>query len=387
MSLFFRMHTDGTQTPAALENQYAGATASACWLIGGGPSLAALPCEAIGRSPVPRMCVNLSGTRLLRPTFWTAYDPTARFHRSVYFDAGVTKFVHRRRAMDLVPETTAKVCDCPATYFFERDSQRGFGDFLSPAHAGIVDWNDSMVQAIEILYRLGFRTIYLAGCEMQVRPSEEQQQRARDAGVTYQPGELLNNFVWRCNAAGISSENLEAAGPAAQYHFDEHKPLKAAVNTDHHYFRIAQYLRLSRRALSLAGVRLISVTPESRLNDYFPFVPVADVLEQIRREVGDPAGEPVRGLYTGTGPRQPEGLGPMRDFRPHNWPADRAAKPEPPRKRTACDAYRPKDMEGEILIETEGPQRLEARTDRSTARQRLAGALREMPDVEPYEEG
>ena len=57
--------------------------------------------------------------------------------------------------MDLVPETTFKVCECPGVVFFDRDAQRGFADFLPPMPAGIVDWNDTFVQAIEIAYRLG----------------------------------------------------------------------------------------------------------------------------------------------------------------------------------------------------------------------------------------
>src|SRR5262245_6793510 len=145
--MFYRLHTDHTQTPAGLEDAFGGPAPSACWLIGGGPSLAALPCDAIARSPVPKMCLNLAGPRLLRPTFWTSYDPSFRFHRSIYLDAGVIKFVHRRRAMDLVPETAFKVCECPATFFFDRQPERGFADFLAPHHSGIVDWNDTLVQA------------------------------------------------------------------------------------------------------------------------------------------------------------------------------------------------------------------------------------------------
>ena len=100
---FCRLNTDQTREPIELENLFAGPALSSCWMIGGGPSLNALPSDAIRESPVPKMCINLSGTKLMRPTFWTSYDPSARFHRSVYLDPGVMKFVHRRRAMDLVP--------------------------------------------------------------------------------------------------------------------------------------------------------------------------------------------------------------------------------------------------------------------------------------------
>ncbi len=329
MSLFFRLHTDHTESPVELEGMYAGPRRTACWLIGGGPSLADLPCHEIAAAPIPRMCLNLSGTKLFRPNFWTSYDPSVRFHRSIYLDAGVTKFVHRRRAMDLVPETTFKVCECPNLYFFERDGERGFADFVQPGTRGIVDWADSFVQGIDILYRLGFRTVYLAGCELRVRASTAQMERGAQAGVTYDPQGLLQDYLKQCELAGIAVEELERCESGAQYHFGEQKPLRAAAQTDSHYFRIVQYLRLSRRALSLAGLELISVTPDSRLNDHFSYQPVETVLHRLTSELGDPGLEPTVGQYTRPLSPTPAGSGPMRDLRPHNWPADGKRRREP----------------------------------------------------------
>lgn len=303
--MFHRLHTDQTQTPAPLENLFAGPIPSACWLIGGGPSLAQLPCEEIARSPIPKMALNLAGTRLVRPTFWTSYDPSARFHRSIYLDPGITKFVHRRRAMDLIPETTFKVCEAPNTYFFDRDANRGFADFLAPHHHAIVDWADSLVQAIDILYRLGFRILYLAGCEMRIQPSPAQQQRAEAHGIQYPPQGRLDEWLNACHKAGLGNAEIDELDPAPQYHFDEHKPIAAAASADLHYFRVSQYLRLSRRSLATAGMQLISATPESRLNDYFPYQPVKQILNQVHATIGNPQSEPVRGLYRQTNDRQP----------------------------------------------------------------------------------
>lgn len=329
VSLFFRQFADRTRQSVPWENQFTGTESTACWLIGGGPSLNHMPIDEIARTPCPRMCTNLAGSRLLRPTFWTSYDPSARFHRSIYLDPGVMKFVHPRRAMDLVPETTFKVCDCPNLYFFERDTQRGFADFLSMTHRAIVDWNDTFVQAIDILFRLGFREILLAGCEMVVRPSDDWIARAAERNVIYRPGMLLQEFTKECETAGLTRDELESLGTAEQYHFDERKTLQAAINTDLHYFRIAQYLRLCRRSMSLAGLKLISVTPASRLNDYLPYESVESVCRRIGKSIGEPASEPVRGLYTGHVNRTLPDLGPMCDYRPHHWKTD--APQQPPR--------------------------------------------------------
>jgi hypothetical protein len=348
VSLFFRITTDQKVLPVAWESACQGPFPTACWLIGGGPSLAALPCQDIARSPAPKLGLNLAGVRLIRPNFWTAYDPSIRFHKSLYLDAGIVKFLPRARAMDLVPETDFKVCECPQTCFFDRDPHRGYHDFLSVQPAGILDWADSLVQAIDIAYRLGFRRLYLAGCELCVRPSQEWITRAAQQGVSHVEGEPLPDFVQRCRNAGLSEDDMKRYGLGPQYHFDEAKPFEAAVRTDAHYFRVVQSLRLSRQALSSAGLRLISVTPRSRLNSFFEYQPAEEALDQIRQEVGDPAREPTRGLYTQSVDRRIGSLPPMRDLLPPHRPP--AQKP--------CDCQQPRSHEtaepsAELVVEEE----------------------------------
>ncbi len=345
--MFYRLATDGTEIRLPLADAYSGPSRTGCWIIGGGPALASLPTEQIAVSPLPKFSINLAGHGLLRPTFWTAYDPTGRFQRSTYLDPSIMKFVPRGRAMDVVPGTTGKVCDSPNTLFFDRDPTVGFHNFLyrsatatateaPPERAGITDWQDSLIQAIHIAYVLGFRTLYLAGCGMHIAPGPAWIERAASVGVHYTPRELLKDFHHRCLQQGLTAPEIEALGSPRQYHFDEFKPLAAALQTDLHYFRVAQYLRLSRRAMSLAGMELISVTPESRLNDYFSYQTAESVLERIASEIGEPALEPTRGLYTEQVRRTPEGLGPMRDFKPHHWnkepPPQRPTTPASPSK-------------------------------------------------------
>lgn len=320
MTLFFRLTTDQRVFPANWDGVCAGPFPSACWLIGGGPSLAKLPCDDIARSPVPKMSINLAGNRLIRPNFWTAYDPSIRFHKSIYLDAGVVKFLPRQRAMDLVPKTNFKVCECPQTYFFDRDPYRGYHDFLNPPSVGIVDWADSLVQAIDIVYRLGFRRLYLAGCELCVRPSQEWITRAAQRGAVYLDGEPLEAFLTKCRTAGLTDDDFRRYGLGPQYHFDEEKPLDAALRTDGHYFRVVQSLRLCRQSLAAAGMQLVSATPHSRLNAFFEYQPAEAVLDRIRLEVGDPAREPTRGLYTQRADRLTNSLSPMQDILPPRRP-------------------------------------------------------------------
>ncbi|WP_437225283.1 hypothetical protein SH661x_003997 [Planctomicrobium sp. SH661] len=320
--MFLRRATDGTRIPMPLENQFAGPTSTPCWIIGAGPSLNQLAADQIVNSPAPRFCINLAGSGLLRPHFWTSYDPTARFHRSIYLDPGVMKFVHEGRAMDLVPETTFKVCDSPSLYLIDRERQRGFHDFPGTGTSPVTDWQDSLIQAIEIAFRLGFRELYLVGCEMTVRPSPALLKIASGKGVRYQPRELLGTFIRRCEEAGLARRELEELSTDSQYHFDEQKSLTAAIQTDAHYFRIVQTLRLCRRSMALAGLQLHSVTPRSRLNADFPCLSVAQACQRIQKLPGDPRSEQTRGRYSENRDRRPKHLTQMRDVRPHFWPVE-----------------------------------------------------------------
>ncbi|WP_437186947.1 hypothetical protein SH668x_000318 [Planctomicrobium sp. SH668] len=330
--MFFHLATDGTRQSVPIENLYAGSEPTPCWIIGGGPSLKRIAVDQISASTAPTFAVNLAGTGLLRPTFWTSYDPSSRFHKSVYLDPGVTKFVHLSRAMDLVPETTLKVCDSPATFMIDRESQTGFHNFPGQGNSPITDWQDSLIQAIEVAYRLGFRELYLAGCEQMICPSRALIKLARKHQVIYQKGELLGSFVTRCEQSGLSRSIIENCSTNDQYHFDESKDFAAAIQTDGHYYRVVQSLRLARRSMSLAGLKIVSVTPGSRFNDFFPYRTVPQVCHEILCRHGNPQLEETRGRYTSGRSRVPENIAPMQDLRPHFWrsTASHKCRPEKP---------------------------------------------------------
>jgi len=352
---FLRISTDKQREVTTLKNSYASAAGASCFIVGAGPSLAEVNVGALLNSPAPRFCINLAGTGLFRPQLWTAYDPTQRFSRSTYLDPGVMKLVSARRAFDLIPETTWKVCDCPNVYFFEGDRDRGFANFLDARHSTIVDWNDSLVQAIDLAYQLGFRTLYLLGCEMKVQPGAELRTFAETHGLPVPDGAGLHEILSQWDKRGFGRNKRSEISPGGIYHFDEMKTLEAAGSTDFHYFRIAQFLRLSRRALSLAGVRLVSVTPESRLNEFFPYCRLADALSEIEESCGSPQAESTRGRYTATSGRMHPAAKRMRDFQPLHWSSEKkkrgtSSTPEKSRSLTRAEQL----QQAEIIIEEEG---------------------------------
>lgn len=380
---FYRLGTDGSRIDCdGLLGIAGGTDPTAAWLAGGGPSLAGAPLADIQNSPAPIMAVNFAGRGpdgappLLRPSLWTTWDPTPRFHRSIFLDPRITKFCQSRFRLDLVPDTGLKVADCPNTLFFDKEC-RGYGEFLDPSATKLLDCQDSFCQAIDILFRLGYRVLYCVGTDMRIRPSEPQIELARASGVVYENGETvwkhatddskefrsdrLKDFVEECQRKGVGEDRtavclaMEKVERESQYSFTESKSFLAAMNTDLHYWRIVQYLRLARRTLSLNGLRIVSCTPDSRLNAFFPFMDAAAAAAAIREQVGDPAEEAVNGRYRGLNQRP--ALPYMEDLSPHGW------KPDKPKDcgcgKAAPAPAQPTEPAAGQVVQDEPPRRVQ----------------------------
>lgn len=343
--LFYRVATDGRVMDCSfLENSYGGTGPASVWLIGGGPSLKSAPLETIKDSPAPVFGVNLAGRDkdgeppLIRPDLWTCFDPSERFHRSIYLDPSIQKFMLGGRTLDLVPGGTEKVCDCPNTYFINHET-RGYLDAFGQQHQKILHSLDAFMQAIDICFRLGFRRIYCVGCDMRIRPSEAQVQFAESVGVTYDrekgwtiweqdskthQSDRLSDFRDRVQISGKfksktdASLALEKVERESQYSFGDPKRFLAACACDNHYWDRVQYLRLSRKNMSLNGLELISCTPDSRLNLFFPYVSPFDAAKRITSEVGSWESESSMEAYGGERERRND-LPFHRDIDPYGW--------------------------------------------------------------------
>lgn len=354
--LFYRCSTDGRVFDCShLENSYGGVAPSSVWIVGGGPSLLSAPTETIKESPAPKFGVNLAGRGpdgewpLIRPTMWTCFDPTARFHRSIFLDASIQKFLLGGRRMDLVPGGSEKSCECPNTYFVNHET-RGYLDSFGQHHRKILHMLDSFIQGLDISFRLGFRRIYCVGTDMRIRPSEEQIAYAESLGVVYDRekgltiwtndkkqemrSDRLMDFRDRVKEMGKFKDRssaalaLEKVGRERQYSFDESKRFMAACACDNHYWDRIQYLRLCRRTMALNGIELISCTPGSRLNDIFPYMDPFEASRRILSDVGDPSKEISLGAYSGD--EKPGSHLPFhKDLDPYGWKEHLAEKQKP----------------------------------------------------------
>lgn len=285
--------------------------------MGAGPSLREVAPETLLRiqeAPAAKVAVNYAGRGpdgqgwLLKPTHWTAYDTTARFSRCVFNDPSITKLIRGSRATDLTPESTDKVYDCPATYFFDAEFRK-YSNFVYATAEKVNDSLDSFVQAIDLAYLMGFRELYLLGADMRVAPSPEQINLAEQYGVSYptvyegRTSDRLKHFLDAyVKARGIpdkqAAKELEGVNRERQYAFSETKPFGVAVACDTHYWERVEYLRLARRTMSLAGLRIVSCTPGSRLNTWFEYMRPEAVCDYLADRHGDPRLEGTEGKYT-----------------------------------------------------------------------------------------
>lgn len=331
--LFHRCSTDGTRIDAShLINSYAGIEPSPVWILGSSDTLNQEEIDLINASDIPVFGMNYSGRGKedgrwkIKPDLWTAFDSTSRFHKSIFLDPSIMKFVREMRHLDLIPETDHKLCDATNTYFFPNEN-RDYSNFFSEEHQTINHSLDSFIQALDIAYRLGFRTFYCVNTELRIRPSEAQIELAKSHGVEYENGmvhriepkerivagklqnyvedywsDLLIDFVREClkNQVATSEEKLyetmESLDRESQYSFDEQKSFRAAVQSDSHYWERVQYLRLARKNMSLKGISLYTCSDTSRLYPWFSHVSVKSACEKHSLNAHLDA---LSGLYSG----------------------------------------------------------------------------------------
>jgi hypothetical protein len=161
-----------------------------------GPSLrdiASDRAECLRRHAV--MAVN-GAAMLIRPTYWVTVDPAKNFHQSLWLDATTTKFVrtlmfdsvvHRHLADGSTAEMhcpsdgkRATVRDMPAVMGYQTQEYVHHDRYLDdPAicwantvmaskENGLPNCRNVMLAALKIAYTIGFRTIYLLGCDFKM---------------------------------------------------------------------------------------------------------------------------------------------------------------------------------------------------------------------------
>ncbi len=251
--MFFR--ADGGTVDIA--DLYRGQT---LFLVLNGGSLKDFDFDKLKQPGICSFGVN-NGAHGFRPQFWTCVDDPTRFLDSIWRDPGILKFVPQPHFDKPIwnPEQDAlsnwKVRDFPNVLGYRRNERFQAAQWL---HEGTINWGNHanygggrsvMLAALRLAYLLGFRKVYLLGCDFQM---DEQ------------------NRYW----------------------FDEERTPASIRNNANSYRIMTGYFEQLRPHFERAGFQVFNCNPESHLK-VFPFADLDTALNQARvRTTGR-----TRGMY------------------------------------------------------------------------------------------
>lgn len=238
--MLYRFTPDGRRLTLDPTGLYSGAL----FLCGSHPSLAAEPLDLLSKRGVVTLAMN-NAAALFRPTLWIGADRPDCYARTVLEDAGILKLARLLYAEDEVPGAGRRWRELPGTLFYGVDDQRFTPESLLADWPTYVWWKNVFVIALQVAYRLGFRTVYLAG-----------------VGFTIPKGRVYA-FDATLNAAETDYNRRTYAGTLEQ--------VVAALPH-----------------LAASGLSLVSCTPGSALNDHLPFVPFREAVERVTSALPEP---------------------------------------------------------------------------------------------------
>lgn len=236
MPMFFS--AEGSNFPGLIGN-YRGASA---FLICGGPSFGQLDHKLLDRCWT--MALNNSPASY-RPNAWACVDDPARFMKSIWLDPKIMKFVPFDHTEKPLWDNTVKnwgplnkkVRECPNMIYYRRNEKFEATRWLWEY---TFNWGDHskwgggrsvMLAALKILFVLGFRNVYLLGCDLHM------------------------------------DEN-------SKYHFDEERDRGAQNGNMRTYKKMIEtYYPKLKPHFDSVGFNVYNCNPDSRLKvfDYVPF--------------------------------------------------------------------------------------------------------------------
>ncbi|MFN7020031.1 MAG: hypothetical protein ACK4WH_01720 [Phycisphaerales bacterium] len=199
------------------------------FLMLSGPSLNQIDLAQLNRRGVVTMAVNNAWT-LHRPTLWTCVDDPGRFIDTGWKDPGILKIVpvshFDKRLRVQNPDgsfraSAFKVRQMPSVLFYRRSDHFDHSRFLK---SDTINWGQDgehtdslgikgkrsvMLAALHLLHYLGFRTVYLLGCDFKMAGDRKyafREERTKEA-IRH------NNILY---------ESLHKRFEALKPHFDQH---------------------------------------------------------------------------------------------------------------------------------------------------------------------
>lgn len=171
----------------SLRDQYAG---QRVFLLGGGQSLRGVDLTALQRPGITIAAMNNVAT-MIRPDIWFSVDQPRNFHETIWRDSGVMKFTFDKHLKSCSVDSWdgsqfvhsgLRAKDCPNVWGFAHRHGWDAESFLTDH---VPTWGVNgpeedpekvsrhqsvMLPSLWLLYWLGFRTVYLLGCDFAIPP-------------------------------------------------------------------------------------------------------------------------------------------------------------------------------------------------------------------------
>jgi hypothetical protein len=239
---------------------------SSIFLICNGPSFAKLDHSLLRKPGVMTFGIN-NGPKTFRPNFWTCVDSPERFIKSIWLDPFIMKFIPQATMEKPIFDNEAwnmskKLAgECPNIIGYRRNEKFMAQRFL---FEDTINWGNHkdyggcrsvMLPSLRICFLLGFRKIYLLGCDLNM--TEEY-----------------------------------------TYHFDEQRA-KGAVNCNNSTYQrmISEYFPQLKPEFEAAGLQVFNCNPDSALK-VFPFISYEDAIKEATAPLGDVEHERTWGMYS-----------------------------------------------------------------------------------------
>ncbi len=216
-----------------------GIHSDSCILVGGSPHL-----ENIGQwrvletQGVVTMAMNNVAMNF-KPTYWIGADKPENYSKSILYDSSFLHFAYLSRCCEEVDGRHWK--NFSNVMFMGSSPHITANQFFGPL-VHFVWWKNVFLLALQSLYHLGFRKVYVLGSTFKI--SEEGQY----------------SF-----ASGLTTEQIE-------YNKRTYKMVLGQLASIVPHFE-------------RAGFELFSCTSDSELNEDFNFIPFTEVIEKFRSKI------------------------------------------------------------------------------------------------------
>ena len=231
--MFFRFDK-GSRIPIDLDGMFSGS----CFIAGGAPSLLKENLDLLKQAGI--IIISMNNTASVVPTnIMVCADKPKCYSPRILLDPKIMKFSMISRRDLMVGDK--KMMELPNMYFYGATEKHfNIYNFLN-SHRDIWWIKNVMPITLQIAYNLGFRKVYLIGCSFKISKEEQ--------------------YSYKTN-------------------LDEHQ-----VNYNQRtYSNFVEKMKLMKPHFKEKNFEVISSTPDSSLNEFFPFVPFEDAVSEVLKD-------------------------------------------------------------------------------------------------------